>query len=124
RSEIAEFHGLEREFTQIRSKMLLAYEEAKHLKNPRERGDARENILRAFLNKSGLFPERYGVSKLRARFVSPSGHASDELDIIFFDRLETLVMMGRNEVAEVYPRESVFGTIQVKSRVNKTEINK
>jgi hypothetical protein len=122
RSKIAEFHGLERELTQAQDQMLVDYERTRPLKNPRERGDAREGILRGFLLKSGLFPERYGVSKFRARVVSPSGHCSNELDIVFFDRLETVLLMRRNEVAEVYPRDCVFGTIQVKSSVNKIEI--
>ena len=68
RSEIAE--GLERELAYTQSEMLLEYEKAKDLKNPRERGDAREHILRRFLVGSGLFPERYGASELRARVVS------------------------------------------------------
>jgi hypothetical protein len=122
RSEMAEFHGLEREFAYTQGEMLLEYRKAKDLKNPRERGDARENILRRFLIGSGLLPDGYRVTKVRARVVSPTGHASDELDVVLFDRRETVVLMRRSGVAEVYPRECVFGTIQVKSKLTKRDI--
>jgi hypothetical protein len=122
RSKIEEFHGLERELIEFQEQMMVDYERTRPLKNARELGDTRENIVRSFLAESGLFPSRYGVSKLRARVASPSGHSSNELDIVFFDAVETVILMRRNNVAEVYPKECVLGTIQIKSNLDKTEI--
>lgn len=122
RSKIEEFHGLEREFIEFQEQMMVDYERTRPLKNARELGDTRENVVRSFLVESGFFPSRYGISKLRARVASPSGHSSNELDIVFFDAIETVILMRRNKVAEIYPRECVFGTIQIKSNLRKTEI--
>jgi hypothetical protein len=69
-----------------------------------------------------LIPERYNVSKLRARVVAPNGHASKELDLVFLDRKESVALMCRNEVVEYYPRECVYGAIQIKSCMRKADI--
>jgi hypothetical protein len=58
RSKIEEFHGLERELIDFQEQMMVDYERTRPLKNARELGDTRENIVRSFLLESGLFPSR------------------------------------------------------------------
>jgi hypothetical protein len=102
--------------------MIAEYERSKDIKHPRDVGDAREQILRKFLNENGLVPRRYGVSDGKTRVSSPTGHISAEMDIVLFDRDNSINLMRRDGGYEVLPIESVYGVIQVKSRLNKNEI--
>lgn len=122
RSKDREFHGLEREFMYHQSQMIFDYEKSKDIKHPRDLGSSREEILRKFLTASGLLPQRYAVSGESARVVSPSGHISKEMDILLYDPLDSVCLMNREGVYQVFPIESVYGVIQVKSRLNKGEI--
>lgn len=122
RSKDREFHGLEREFLYLQTQMIVDYNKSKDIKHPRDIGNAREEILRKFLLSSGYLPRRYGVSQNSARVASTTGHISNEIDILLFDPLDSISLMKRETVYEVFPVESVYGVIQVKSRLNKKEI--
>jgi hypothetical protein len=122
RSKDREFHGLDREFLYIKAEILAAYNKSKDVKHPRDVGDTREQILRRFLIESGYLPNRYAVSVDRARVVSTSGHLTGEMDIVLYDRQDSIRLMNRENVYSVYPIESVYGVIQVKSRLNRKEI--
>ncbi len=122
RSKDREFHGLEREFLYCQTQMLVDYNKSKDIKHPRDVGNAREEILRKFLVGSGYLPKRYGVSQTSARVASTTGHISNEIDILLYDPLDSVCLMNREGIYEVFPVESVYGVIQVKSRLNKHEI--
>ncbi|WP_375773477.1 hypothetical protein NR798_22245 [Archangium gephyra] len=122
RSKDREFHGLEREFGYYQAEMLADYEKSKDIKHPRDVGASREEILRKFLQKSGYLPRRYAVSENSARVASTTGHLSKEIDILLYDPFDSVSLMRREDVYEVFPVESVYGVIQVKSRLNKREI--
>lgn len=122
RSQDREFHGLEREFLVEQAWLEQEYDRTKDLKHPRDLGNARENILRRFLTEGGFLPKRYGVSDNSVRVVSTTGHISREIDIALYDPLDSVTLMKRNQVYEVYPVESVYGVIQVKSTLNKGEL--
>ena len=122
RSKDREFHGLEREFLYHHAEMLGAYAKSKDIKHPRDVGSAREEILRKFLVESGHLPKRYAVSERSARVSSTTGHVSKEIDILLYDALDSISLMKRENVYEVLPVESIYGVIQVKSRLNKGEI--
>lgn len=122
RSKDREFHGLEREFLYCQTQMLIDYNKSKDIKHPRDVGNAREEILRKFLSDSGYLPKRYGISQNSARVASTTGHISKELDVLLFDPLDSVCLMNREGIYEVFPVESVYGVIQVKSRLNKREI--
>jgi len=102
--------------------MLLEFEKSKDIHHPRDVGDAREEILRKFLNESGYLPSRFSILESRGRVASTTGHVTGEMDIVFHDPLESMSLMRRENVYEVLPVESVYGVIQVKSRLNKKEI--
>jgi hypothetical protein len=122
RSKDREFHGLEREFLYLQSEMLLEFEKSKDIRHPRDVGDAREEILRKFLKASGYLPARFAVSESRARVASTTGHVTGEMDIVFYDPIDSISLMRRDDIYEVLPVESVYGVIQIKSRLNKKEI--
>jgi len=122
RSKDREFHGLEREFLYEQRQMLIDYQKSKDVKHPRDVGDTREEILRRFLVMSGYLPKRYGVSEKSARVASTTGHISKEIDILLFDPVDSVRLMSRESVYEVFPIESAYGVIQVKSQLNRREI--
>lgn len=122
RDQDREFHGLEREFMYLQQGLLEAFRQSGNLKHPRDIGHAREDHLRGFLSTSGYIPFRIGVTTTSARVVSPSGHTSKELDIVFYDKINSSILMARGNSFEAYPIECTHGIIQVKSMLVKTEI--
>jgi hypothetical protein len=122
RSKEREFHGLEHEFHYYQERMIADYERSKDIKHPRDVGDAREEILRHFLNDNGLIPNRFSVSGAKTRVASPTGHSSAELDVVLYDRDDSISLMRRDGGYQVLPIESVYGVIQVKSRLTKKAI--
>lgn len=124
RSKDREFHGLNREFHYAQAQITKDYFESKDVKHPRDVGAIREDILRTFLRESGFLPARYEISDNSFRAASTTGHLSQEIDIALFDPLDSIRLMRRKDVYEVLPIESVFGAIQVKSRLSKNELAK
>jgi hypothetical protein len=124
RNRDREFHGLEREFLYAQADMLQQYEKSKDIKHPRDVGNTREAILSGFLEASGYLPAQYSVSNASVRVASTQGFLSREIDILLFDRSSSIVLMKREEEYLVYPAESAYGAIQVKSRLTKPELAK
>lgn len=122
RSKESQFYGLKREFVYAQEEILDKYKKAKDSKHPRDIGNIRENILRDFLDSSGILPQKYQISKNSARVVSTTGHISNEIDILIYDYLNNISLMNRGSVYTAYPVESVYGIIQVKSVLTKKEI--
>lgn len=122
RSKDKEFHGLEREFMNLQTKMLSDYEISKDIKHPRDLGTVREVLLRAFFLENKLLPRRYCVSDTSVRVASTTGHLSKEIDILFYDALDSFTLMQRQGVYEVLPVAYCYGAIQVKSKLTKSEL--
>ena len=122
RTRETEFHGLEEELRNLQRALLDSYERSKPIKHPRDKGDQREEILRHFLTSHGLLPDSVNVPSVSTRMVSPSGHISPELDILFTNRNNSIVLKRYENTLEYYPVESVLGTIQVKSKLTKKEL--
>jgi len=122
RSKDKEFHGLEREFFNLQSELLSDYEKSKDIKHPRDVGSAREVLLRAFFLENKLLPKKYAVSETSVRVASTSGHLSNELDLLFYNALDSFSLMQRQNVYEVLPVEYTYGAIQVKSKLTKHEL--
>jgi hypothetical protein len=124
RNKDREFHGLEREFLYAQAQMLLDYKKSKDIKHPRDVGNARENILGRFLESSGYLPKKYSVSNTSVRVASTEGFISREIDILIFDRQTSIILMQREDAYQVYPIESSYAAIQVKSKLTKEELSK
>ena len=122
RTKETEFHGLEEELRNLQRALLDSYHRSKSIKHPRDKGDQREEILRHFLTRHGLLPDSIKVPSVSTRVVSPSGHISPELDILFTNRNDSIVLKRYENTLEYYPVESVLGTIQVKSKLTKKEL--
>lgn len=122
RSKDREFHGLNREFLYQQGLLIADYERSRDIKHPRDLGNVREQILRRFLSSSGYLPGRYAVSTTSVRVASPTGHISNEIDIAFYSAADSVTLMKREDVYEVYPIENIYGVIQVKSNLTKKEL--
>lgn len=122
RSKDKEFYGLEREFMYLQSQMLQDFERSKDIKHPRDVGTVREELLRCFFNDNKLLPNIYAISKSSVRVASTTGHLSNEIDILFYDALNSFSLMQRQDIYEVLPVEYCYGAIQIKSKLTKKEL--
>ena len=77
-----------------------------------ERGEHREKIVREFLRP--YLPECYGLG--RGEVFSASGDSSRQIDIVIYDAIFSSVLM-KNENSQLFPCESVFGSIEVKTEL-------
>ena len=119
RSRSSEFHGIEQNLREIQKSLLESYQQTTPISHIRDKGDHREEILRRFLSAYGLVPSRYAISGVSTRAVSPSGHVSPELDIVFYEKDDAVVLKRYEKTLDYLPIESVHGTIQVKSKLSK-----
>ena len=122
RTKEVEFHGLEEELRNLQKAILDSYNRTNPIKHPRDKGDHREEILRHFLTNHGLLPNSISIPSVSTRVVSPSGHISPELDVLFVNANDSIVLKRYENTLEYYPVESVLGTIQVKSKLTKKEL--
>ena len=78
------------------------------------RGEYRERIIQEFLRP--YLPECYGLG--RGEVFSENGGSSRQIDIVIYDAIFSSVLM-KNQTNQLYPCESVFGSIEVKTHLNK-----
>ena len=114
RNDIFEFQGFEREFMHFQNQLLSEYERSSAIKHPGNLGDSREDYLKQFLRDQNLIPEKYGISDVSSRVVSKTGHHSEEMDIVIYDKANNISLL-KYDSCEFYPVEWVHGVIQVKS---------
>ena len=83
-------------------------------KHKGDRGEYRERIIQEFLRP--YLPECYGLG--RGEVFSANGESSRQIDIVIYDAIFSSVLM-KNQTNQLYPCESVFGSIEVKTELNK-----
>ncbi len=100
-------------FKNVSAKLMQEFlETEKTLVFPLDRGAGREEAIRTFLKEK--LPRRFGVSK--GFVVSHTGEQSSQCDIIVYDA-DTSPIFYSDLNQEVFPVESVYGVIEVKSRL-------
>ena len=77
-----------------------------------ERGEYRERIVKEFLRP--YLPECYGLG--RGEVFSENGESSRQIDIVIYDAIFSSVLM-RDGNSQLFPCESVFGSIEVKTEL-------
>lgn len=102
-------------YESVANTMLARFEATRAATNPGDIGANREGILRGFLSKH--LPRRYGVT--RGEIVTQAGDHSHSADIIIYDA-ETCPKLFDEETS-ILPIEGVYGIIEVKSHLSKTE---
>jgi hypothetical protein len=82
-----------------------------------DRGSHREMIIRNFLRP--FLPDCYGLSP--GEVFSADGMQSAQVDVVVYDAVFSAVLF-KNSSQQLFPAESVFGAIEVKSDLNSTEL--
>lgn len=103
-------------FSSVEDTMLNLYRQAELVGHSGDRGENREQDLRDFLEKH--LPKKYGVTK--GEIITRAGAHSHAADIIIFDALNCPVLYSQHTA--VLPIEGVYGIIEVKSKLSKTEL--
>jgi hypothetical protein len=83
-----------------------------------DRGEAREGVVRGFLRD--WLPKKYAVGN--GEVIGPDGQRSRQMDIVVYDELNSPLIFRQADSPQVYPIESVYGVIQVKSRLTPSEL--
>ena len=83
------------------------------------RGLAREEVIEQFLRP--LLPKCYGLGK--GEVFSANGDTSKQIDIVIYDDIFSVVFFKEQDV-QLFPCESVFGTIEVKSNLTAEELGR
>ena len=79
-----------------------------------DRGEYREKIVQEFLRP--YLPGCYGLG--RGEVFSANGESSRQIDIVIYDAIFSSVLM-KNENSQLFPCESVFGSIEVKTELKR-----
>jgi hypothetical protein len=99
----------------VEATLLAEFNQAAAVAHPGDRGDNREEILREFLRQR--LPSKYGVAK--GQIITKDGKHSHSADIIIYDSLTTPPLYSKRTA--IVPIEGVYGIIEVKSTLSKTE---
>jgi hypothetical protein len=84
-----------------------------------DRGAFRERVIQEFLRP--FLPPVYGLSA--GEVFAADGSQSAQVDIVIYDALFSTVLF-RDASQQLFPAESVFGTIEVKSRLSLEELDR
>jgi len=102
-------------------KMEIDYQEVtSHIDHMGLRGSARENILREYIKQ--LLPKKFAVGS--GIITDANGTQSRQQDFIIYDAFNSPSFLQMDSLSTVLPIESVYSTIEVKSRLTKDELEK
>lgn len=104
-------------FKALSEQLLSEFRMSAIVKHPGGKGDIREDAFRNFL--STYLPGRYAVG--RGEVITPENRVSPELDIVIFDPHHCPVLL-KSPSHSVYPIESVYGAISIKSHLDSNEL--
>jgi hypothetical protein len=100
-------------------RMVLDFEHSNLFKHSGDKGKFREQIIAKFLRP--FLPKCFGIGS--GQVFSAAGPVSDQVDIVVFDELFSNVLF-RDYDNHIFPCESVYGTIEVKSVLTTDELEK
>lgn len=97
-------------------KIAAGIENSKLFEHMGDRGSFREAIIKDFLRP--FLPECYGLSA--GEVFAADGSQSAQVDIVVYDAVFSTVLF-KNSPCMLFPAESVFGSIEVKSNLTTDE---
>lgn len=124
KSKSREFLGLSREFNYYQKRLMIEYKANNDIKHIRDNGDLKEYDITNFFQSNNIIPKKYGVSGNKVRIASADGNMSKEMDLVFYDYFNNIELMNRKNQYKVFPVETVYGVMQIKSKLTKKELNK
>ncbi len=111
---------LKKIFRGISSKLENDFKISSEINHNGSKGTYRENALKYFLN-SGRLPKRYGIGS--GEIIGHTRDVSKQCDLILYDQFDSVSLLY-DENIQVYPIESIYGVIEVKSSLSKKELFK
>lgn len=99
------------------SRMAADFEDSNLFTHSGDKGEFREDIIGKFLRP--FLPNCYGIGS--GQVFSTDGPASDQADIVLYDEVFSNVLF-RGSSNSLFPCESVYGTIEVKSILTTEEL--
>lgn len=104
-------------FEAISLELSAKFQKTIQIKHNGGKGDNREDAFVGFLKE--YLPGKYGIG--RGEVISPENEISGELDIVIFDK-DHCPLFLKSDSHSIYPRESVFGAISMKSHLDSEEL--
>ncbi len=105
-------------FRSIAANMLSEFEHTQtQIKHMGERGSEREAVVKSFLG--AYLPTRYGIAS--GEIVDKKGATSHQCDLIIYDHYNCPLLLAGRDI-RIFPAESVFAVIEVKSVLSANEI--
>jgi hypothetical protein len=102
----------------VSDRMQSDFEITGHHNHMPTRGTAREGVLEEFLS-AGRLPPKYGLGA--GEVVGRVRDVSRQCDLIVYDKMDGLSLLY-NKHSQIYPIDCVYGIIEVKSRLSKSEL--
>jgi hypothetical protein len=102
----------------VSDRMLADFEITSQHTHKGTRGAAREDVLREFLSE-GRLPPKYGLGA--GEIAGRVRDVSRQCDIIVYDKIDGLSLLY-GEHNQIFPIDAVYGIIEVKSRLSKSEL--
>jgi hypothetical protein len=109
---------LNRRFAVAVEEFGLALKRTSDITRRGDKGEAREDPLREFFRRR--LPTGFAVAK--GEVVDLNGGVSPQLDLMFYDRSANFALNA--EDTQILPAEALLASIEVKSKLNKAEIDK
>lgn len=107
-------------FQGIGNRLLTDFDQIQaQIEHAGERGELRESALRAFLEK--YLPKKYALGT--GHVLDKVGNTSNQCDIVIYDAFNCPVLLAE-EGYQLFPAESVFGVIEVKSILDADSLSK
>ena len=104
-------------FRKISERLVLSFEESSQVRHDGGMGSIREDFIIDFLKK--YLPKKYAVG--RGEVITSQNTTSGQIDVIIYDDSSCPVLIPSDTHA-VYPVESVYGAISIKSHLGSSEL--
>lgn len=109
--------NIRKRFMSVAQKMMVDFESTKEAHHRLGRGTNREDIVKSFLES--VLPSKYGFGK--GEVVTSNNEHSGEMDIIIYDKEKCPKLIYEDGHA-LFPIETVYCVIQVKTSLNSSEL--
>jgi hypothetical protein len=104
-------------FKEVSEQLLSEFRKFASINHGPGKGDLREDTFRKFLDD--YLPTRYGVGQ--GQVITPANRVSGQLDIVIYDPLHCPRLIA-SASHSIYPVESVYGAISMKSHLDSEEL--
>lgn len=106
-------------FNLISQKMMAEFNISAEFNHSGVKGDYREDALKKFL-ENGKLPKQYKLGN--GEIISSYSQTSKQTDLIVYDNNKSIIFQA-SESIQIYPIETIYGVIEIKSKLSKQKLN-